>query len=98
MASSYINQQSYLPLLRLLIQLKKQSLQRNRGQFLTIEPIIKRSNRKIKRLFHFFTEIQKCRYLFCTAEIENIDEAIKVYENSTKKFHLNGHFVYQAIS
>ena len=63
--SSFINEQSYLPLLR-LIELKKTTFQdvkikRNCGQVITITLIVKKLNRKITLLFHSFSQTKKYR-------------------------------------
>ena len=64
-------------------------IQRNCGQVITITPIVKNLNRKIKLLFHSFSQIKKyIDNLFCTGDIKNIDEAINVYENYNKKIPL----------
>ena len=74
-----INKQSYLPLLKLF---KKATfhdvkIQRNRGQVMTITPIVKKLVKE-KNTDNFF----------CTGDIENIDEVINIYESYNKKILL----------
>ena len=80
-----------MPLLRVLIELKKVKFQvvktqRNHGQVIIITPVVKKLNRKLTLLFHSFSQIKKnADNLFCTGDIKNIDEAIDVYQNYNKK-------------
>ena len=50
--STFLNEKTYLPLLKLLIEIKKQkfkdiAIQRNRGQFLRSAPVVRKIGRKI---------------------------------------------------
>ena len=68
-------------------------IQRNHGEFTNLITTVKKLNRKIMLLFHYFSKIKThAGNLFCKGDIQNIDGAIEIYE----KFHLNSHFVYQA--
>ena len=52
-------------------------------------PIIKRINRKIALFFQYFSCIEKnASQLFCTGNIESIDEAINIYEKYNKEIPL----------
>ena len=81
-------------LLKLLVEIKKHKfkhiiLQRNHGQFLRSTPIVRKINRKITLVFHYFARIEKSvSQLFCTGDIENINQAIEVYEKYDKKIPL----------
>ena len=76
-----------MPLLRVLIELKKVKFQvvktqRNHGQVIIITPVVKKLNRKLTLLFHSFSQIKKnADNLFCTGDIKNIDEAIDINQN-----------------
>ena len=64
-------------------------LQRNCGQFIRSPPIVRKINRKIKLIFHCFSRIEKNgSQLFCTGDIENINQAIDIYEKYDKKIPL----------
>ena len=64
-------------------------LQRNCGQFIRSPPIVRKNNRKIKLIFHCFSRIEKnASQLFCTGDIENINQAIDIYEKYDKKIPL----------
>ena len=64
-------------------------LQRNCGQFKRSPPIVGKINRKIKLIFHCFSHIGKnASQLFCTGDIENINQAIDIYEKYDKKISL----------
>ena len=103
LTSTFINEKTYLPLLELLIEIKKQTyrhvmLKRNLEDFITLPPMIRSINRKITLVFHYFAYIEKnASLLFCTSDIENIDKAIEIYGNFSKKFLQNGQFVHQQI-
>ena len=94
LASKFINNKIYLPLLELLIETKKQiyrhvMTQKNHRQFIKLAPIIKKINRKITLIFHYFADIEKnASQLFCSVDIENIDKAIEFYEKFSKKISL----------
>ena len=81
---------TYLSLLKLLVEIKKQKfkhmiLQRNCGQFTRSPPIVRKNNRKIILVFHYFACIEKnASQLFCTSYIENINQAINIYEKYDK--------------
>ena len=62
-------------------------IQRNRGQFIRSLPMIKKNTTKISLVFHYFACIEKtASQLFCTDNIETINEAINIYEKYNKKF------------
>ena len=64
--------------------------QRNHGLFITIPIDIKKIGRKITIVFHWFEEIQKySEQLLCTGDIDNIEEAINVYDKFEKKIILD---------
>ena len=64
-------------------------LQRNHGQFLRSASIIRKINWKITLVFHYFARIQKSvSQLFCTGDIENINQAIGIDEKYDKKIPL----------
>ena len=55
-STTFFNQKTYLPLLKLLVEIKKQKFkhmvtQRNRGQFIRSPPIVRKVNRKIALVF-----------------------------------------------
>ena len=61
--------------------------QRNCGQLIKSPPIVRKINRKITLVFHYFAWIEKNpSQLFCTGDTENINEAIDIYEKYGKKF------------
>ena len=63
--------------------------QRNCGPFIASPPITKKINRRITLGFHYFASIEKsANYLFCMGDIENIDQAVDVYDNYIKKIPL----------
>ena len=94
LTSTFINEKTYLPLLELLIEIKKQTyrhvmLQTNLEDFITLPPMIRLINRKITLVFDYFAYIGKnASQLFCTSDIENIDKAIEIYEHFSKKIPL----------
>ena len=61
-------------------------LERNRGEFLRSTPIAWKTNEKIKLVFHCFAHIEKnVSQLFCMRNIENISQAIEIYEKYDQK-------------
>ena len=49
-------------------------------------------------LFYYFVHTEKnASQLFCTGDIEDINQAINVYEKYNKKSHKNGQFAHQQI-
>ena len=63
--------------------------QRNRGQLIRSPPIIRKINREIKLVFYYFACIEKnASQLFCTSDIENINQAIDIYKKDYKKIPL----------
>ena len=64
-------------------------LKRILEDFITLLPMIRSINRKTTLVFHYFVYIEKnASQLFCTSDIENIDKAIEIYENFSKKIPL----------
>ena len=60
--------------------------QRNHRLFMTIPTDIKKIGKKITMVFHWFEEIQKySEQLLCTRDIDNMEEAINVYDKFEKK-------------
>ena len=88
-SSTFLNEKTYLSLLKLLVEIKKfkhMISQRNCGQFIRSSPIVKKNNRKITLVFYYFVCIEKnASQLFCTGDIENINQAIDIYEKYDKK-------------
>ena len=63
--------------------------QRNCGQFIRSPQIVSKIDRKITLVFHYFACIEKyASQLFCTGDIENINQAIAIYEKYEKKLLL----------
>ena len=61
-------------------------LQRNCGQFIRSPQIVSKIDRKITLVFHYFACIEKNpSQLFCTGDLENINQAIDIYEKYDKK-------------
>ena len=61
-------------------------LQRNCGQFIRSPQIVSKIDRKITLVFHYFACIEKnASQLFCTGDLENINQAIDIYEKYDKK-------------
>ena len=59
--------------------------QRN-WQFIRSPPSVRKINEKITLVFHYFACIEKnASQLFCTGDIENINQAIDIYEKYDKK-------------
>lgn len=50
-------------------------------------PLVRKLNRKIMLMFHYFKRIRLNADLFRTGDIENITQAIEAYEKFDKKFH-----------
>ena len=64
-------------------------LQRNCGQFIRSPPIVRKINRRITLVFHYSACIDNnLSQLFCTSAIENINQAIDIYEKYDKKIPL----------
>ena len=90
LSSTFLNEKTYLPLLKLLDEIKKQKFkhlisQRNCGQFIRSPPIVRKINKKITLVFHYFGSIEKnSSQLFCMGDIENINLAIDIYEKYDK--------------
>lgn len=90
LTSTFINEKTYLPLLELLIEIKKQTYrhvrtQRNHRQFIItynqlLDQLIEKS-RQFSIILHTWKK-NGCQ-LFCTGDIENLDKAVKIYENFT---------------
>ena len=74
--------------------MKKQKLkhmirQRNCVEFIESAPVSEKINNGIVLVFHYFASLEKsASNLFCMGDIENIDQAIDVYENYIKKIPL----------
>ena len=63
--------------------------QRKCGQVIRLPPIVRKINRKITLVFHYFTRIEKnASHLLCTGEIANIYQAIDIYEKYDKNIPL----------
>ena len=61
--------------------------QRHRGQFIRSPPIVRKINRKITLVFHYFACIEKnASQLFSTGDMEKVYQAINIYEKYDKKF------------
>ena len=79
------NEKIHLPILNLLIQMKRQTCkymieQRSCGQYFSLQLSISEFNRKITLLFHYLGKIEEyASQLFCSGEIENVKEAMKIY-------------------
>ena len=59
LSSTFLNEKTYLPLLKLLVEIKKQKfehmiLQRNHRQFIRSPTIVRNINRKFTLFFHYF--------------------------------------------
>ena len=95
LSSTFLNEKTYLPLLKLLEGIKKQKFkhmitQRARGQFIRSSPIVRNINRKILLAFHYFACIEKnTSQLFWIGDIENTNEAIDIYGKYIKKIPLD---------
>lgn len=50
-------------------------------------PLVRKLNRKIMLMSHYFKRIRLNADLFRTGDIENITQAIEAYEKFDKKFH-----------
>ena len=91
LSSTFLNEKPYLLLLKLVVEIKKQRfkhiiLERNRWEFLRSTPIVRKINGKIKLAFHCFAHIEKnVSRLFCMGDIENINQAIEIYEKFDQK-------------
>ena len=60
--------------------------QRNCGQFIMSPPSVRKINRKITLVFHYFACIEKnASQLFFPGDIENINQVIGIYEKYDKK-------------
>ena len=60
--------------------------QRNCGQFIRSPPSVRKINRKITLVFHYFACIEKnASQLFFPGDIENINQVIGIYEKYDKK-------------
>ena len=76
--STFLNEKTHLPILDLLIQMKRQTYkymieQRSSGKYFRLQPSISEFNRKIILLFHYLEKIEEyASQLFCTGEIENV--------------------------
>ena len=74
-----------MPILNLLIQMKRQTYkymieQIRCGQYFSLQLSISEFNRKITLLFHYLGKIEEyASQLFCSGEIENVKEAMKIY-------------------
>ena len=69
---------------------QKISWQKNHGLFITIPTDIKKIGRKITMVFYCLEEIQKySKQLLYTGDIDNIEEAIHVYNKFEKKIVLD---------
>ena len=61
--------------------------QRKCGQFIRLPPIVRKINRKITLVFHYFACIEKnASQLFSTGDMEKVYQAINIYEKYDKKF------------
>ena len=91
LGSTFVNEKTYLLLLKLLVEIKKQKFnhmisQRNHWQFIRSPPIVRKI---IALVFHYFARIEKnASQLFCKGDIEYINQAINIYENYDKKISL----------
>ena len=94
LSSIFLNEKKYLPILKLLVEMKKQKLkhmirQRNCVEFTESAPVSEKINNGIVLVFHYFASLEKsASNLFCMGDIENIDQAIDVYKNYIKKIPL----------
>ena len=92
MGRTKLNISKCLPLLKLLVEVKKQKfkhmkLQGNYGQFIRSPPIVRKINRKITLFFHYLAHVgRNTSQLFCTSDIESTQEVIDIYEKYDKKF------------
>ena len=61
LSSTFLNEKTYLLFLKLLVEkkIKHMILQRNCGQFIRSPPIVRKINRKIALVFHYFAYIEK---------------------------------------
>lgn len=64
--------------------------QRNSEWFINPSPLlIKKINRKILWVFHYLDSIESnVNMLFCTGDVENVNEAINIYEKYENKIPL----------
>ena len=68
--STYLNEKTLLPLLKLLVEIKKEKfrqiyVQKNAAQFISLPSFLWTIDRKITLLFHYFALIEKsASYLF----------------------------------
>ena len=84
LAARFINEKNSLPII-----FQEITWQRNHGLFITNPTDIKKIGRKITMVFHCFEEIQKySKQLLFTGDIDNIEEAINVYDKFEKKIIL----------
>ena len=64
--------------------------QRSRGQYFSLQPSIGEFNRKITLLFDYLEKIEEyASQLFCTGEIENVTETLKIYKDFERKIPLD---------
>ena len=99
LTSSFKNEKAYLSFFKLLNDIKKENIkdvikQRNSGRFTTpSSPLVKKLNKKITQIFHHFDCIKSTiDILFCTGEVENINQAIELYIKHKKKITLEWQF------
>ena len=102
--SSFMNEKTYLPFFKLLINMKKEKIkdvtkQRNSGKFTTSSSLlIKKLNKNITQIFHHFDCIKSnVVILFCTGEVENINQAVELYKNMKRKLYYNSNSVFHQI-
>ena len=64
--------------------------QRSRGQCFSLQPSISEFNRKITLLFHYLEKIEEyASQLFCTGEVEKVNEVMNIYKDFEKKIPLD---------
>ena len=75
LSPTFLNEKTYLPLLKLLVEIKKikhMISQRHRGQFIRSPPIVRKINRKITLVFHYFARIEKIQVNYFAQVIQKI--------------------------
>ena len=102
--SSLMIEKTYLPFFKLLNNIKKEKIkdvikQRNSGKFTTSSSLlIKKLNKNITQIFHHFDCIKSnVVILFCTGEVENINQAVELYKNMKRKLYYNSNSVFHQI-
>ena len=95
LTSSFMNKKTYLPFFKLLNNIKKEKIkdvtkQRNSRKFTTSSSLlIKKLNKNITQIFHHFDCIKSnADILFCTGEVENVNQVVELYKKYEKKIIL----------